>query len=85
MSCEGGPAAAPAGEPSGVPPELAKEAATRLREAAELGDVSGLAAIAEELTSRSPNFAPYRDRIAKLADDFDFDGILALVKELGMA
>ena len=80
---EGGSAAAPAGEPSRMPPELAKEAASRLREAAELGDVSGLAAIAEEMTSRWQGFAPNRDRITRLADDFDFDGILALANDLG--
>jgi PAS domain S-box-containing protein len=66
----------------GLPPELAREAAARLREAADLGDVSGLAALGEELASRSPAFEPYRRRVARLADDFDFDGALALAKEL---
>jgi PAS domain S-box-containing protein len=80
---EGVPVASPAGEPSGMPREVAGEAAARLREAAELGDVSGLAAIAEEMISRWKGFAPYRDRIVRLADDFDFDGVLALAGELG--
>jgi PAS domain S-box-containing protein len=73
------PSEVPAGE---VPPDLAGEAASRLREAAEMGDVSGLAAIAEEMTSRCEGFAPYRSRIAQLADDFDFEGILALADDL---
>jgi two-component system sensor histidine kinase/response regulator len=82
---EGVPDAAPVGEASRVPPELAREAATRLREAAELGDVSSLAAIAEEMASRWKGFAPYRGRIVRLADDFDFDGVLALADELETA
>jgi two-component system, sensor histidine kinase and response regulator len=70
-------------EPAGsVTPELAKEAALRLREAADLGDVTGLVAIAEELTSRSGAFSLYRSKIAVLADDFDFDGIVELVNDL---
>jgi hypothetical protein len=64
-----------------LPPELAKEAATRLREATELGDVSRLGAICSELTAKSEIFAPYAARVARLADDFDFDGILKLVDE----
>jgi two-component system, sensor histidine kinase and response regulator len=65
-----------------LPPALAKEAATRLREAAELGDVSGLAAVCSELSARSEAFGPYGTRVAQLADDFDFDGVLKLVEEL---
>jgi signal transduction histidine kinase/DNA-binding response OmpR family regulator/HPt (histidine-containing phosphotransfer) domain-containing protein len=72
--------AAPANATAGsIPPALEKEAATRLREAAELGDVSGLAAICSELTAKSEVFAPYAARVARLAADFDFDGILKLV------
>jgi PAS domain S-box-containing protein len=65
-----------------LPPELAAEAAQRLREAAEMGDVSGLGAIVEEMVTRSADFTPYRDKITQLADDFDFDGIVALAGEL---
>ena len=61
---------------------LAKEAATRLREAAELGDVSGLAAICSELSATSEAFGPYKERVTQLADDFDFDGVLKLPEEL---
>ena len=63
-------------------PDLAREAAIRLREAAEMGDVSALTAIAEEMAARSKDFAPYLGRIAQLADDFDFEGILGLADDL---
>jgi two-component system, sensor histidine kinase and response regulator len=77
------PGPAPLVEPTEeITPELAKEAALRLREAADLGDVTGLVAIAEELTSRSGAFSPYRAKLAQLADDFDFDGILELMNDL---
>ncbi|HBD07358.1 MAG TPA: hypothetical protein DCZ69_03775, partial [Syntrophobacteraceae bacterium] len=80
------PVSAPSAEPArGVPSDVAKEAAGRLREAAEMGDVSGLAAIAEEMISRCQDFAPYRNRIVQLADDFDFDGILTLANDLEKA
>jgi PAS domain S-box-containing protein len=83
---EGEPGSAPSAEPTqGVPPDLAREAADRLREAAEMGDVSGLTNIAGEMASRCEGFAPYQSKIAQLADDFDFDGILALTKELEKA
>ena len=74
--------AAPAETPASLSPALAKEAATRLREAAELGDVSGLAAICSELAARSEAFGPYKARVTQLADDFDFDGVLKLTEEL---
>ena len=75
--------AAPAETATGaLPPSVAKEAATRLREAAELGDVSGLAAICSELTVKSEAFSPYAARVARLADDFDFDGVLKLTEAL---
>jgi two-component system, sensor histidine kinase and response regulator len=79
---EGPSLASSAGAVASLPPELAKEAAGRLREAAEMGDVSGLMAIAEELSSRCDAFAPYKMKITQLADDFDFDGILGLADDL---
>jgi CheY-like chemotaxis protein len=74
--------AAPAEAPASLSAALAKEAATRLREAAELGDVSGLAAICSELAATSEAFGPYKDRVTQLADVFDFDGVLKLTEEL---
>jgi two-component system, sensor histidine kinase and response regulator len=78
------PSPSPTVESTGeLPPDLAIEAAGKLREAAEMGDVSGLTAIAAEMASRSSNFAPYQRRIAQMIDDFDFDGILGLANDLG--
>lgn len=78
------PEAAPSEElTQGIPAALAKEASTRLREAAELGDVSELASIAEEMASRCGAFVPYREKIIGMADDFEFEGILSLAKDLG--
>ncbi len=65
-----------------LPPSLAREAAARLREAAELGDMAGLAAVCSELSAQSEAFAPYAARVARLADDFDFEGVLKLTEEL---
>jgi len=65
-----------------LPPDLAKEAAVRLRESAEMGDISALTTIAEEMASRSKHFAPYLLKIAQLIDDFDFEGILGLANDL---
>jgi HPt (histidine-containing phosphotransfer) domain-containing protein len=63
-------------------PELPTEAARRIRTASEMGDVLEIKAAAAELKSRSDDFAPVCDKLIQLADDFDFDGILNVVKEL---
>jgi CheY-like chemotaxis protein len=80
------PAASPAASTEtavgSLSPALAKEAATRLREAAELGDMAGLAAICSELAAKSEAFAPYAAKVVRLADDFDFDAVLKLTEEL---
>jgi len=65
-----------------VPPDLIKEMADRLREAAEMGDVTQVGAILEEIKSRADALAPVCDRLSQLAADFDFDGMLKLVEEL---
>jgi CheY-like chemotaxis protein len=64
------------------PSDVAAEAAKRLREAAEMGDVSGLKEIGEYFCSLSIDFAPYRNRISRLADDFDFEEILHIADHL---
>ncbi|UCD77922.1 MAG: response regulator, partial [Desulfobacterales bacterium] len=66
-----------------VSPELVKEVAGRIREAAELGDITQLNLIAKEMKAKSDDLAPICDRFIYLAADFDFDGILKLVEELG--
>ncbi|MBW2707001.1 MAG: Hpt domain-containing protein, partial [Deltaproteobacteria bacterium] len=70
-------------DPSASPPvDLDKEAVRRLREAAEMGDVTEVVSIADEIGSQAAGFSIYRAKIAQLADDFDFDGILQLMDEL---
>ncbi|MGE5255102.1 MAG: response regulator [Hyphomicrobiales bacterium] len=81
------PAAAPNPNPAAstaerLPPDLAGEAALGLRKAAELGDISGLADLCNELAAKSKAFGPYRDRVIRMADDFDFEGVLKLAEEL---
>ena len=81
------PAAAPNPIPAAstaerLPPDLAGEAALGLRKAAELGDISGLADLCNELAAKSKAFGPYRDRVIRMADDFDFEGVLKLAEEL---
>jgi len=82
MPAAGVPPSAAEKAPGALPPGAAREAAQRLREAAEMGDVSGLTAACSELTAASDAFAAYTTRIIRLADDFDFDGILKLADEL---
>ena len=83
-----GPAPAPqAGLPSAdemtaIPPALAGEAADRIKAPAEMGDVTQIKTVAEELKSRSETFAPFSDKFMQLAEDFDFEGISKLVGEL---
>jgi two-component system sensor histidine kinase/response regulator len=81
--------ASPAGElgmveevATALPRKLAGEAAARLRAAAELGDLSAVGEIADDLAGRAPAFGPYRERVARLAADFDLDGVSALAEEL---
>ena len=65
-----------------VPNELAKEAAERIGEAAEMGDVMEIKAITEALMSKSDAFAPIGKKIIALADDFEFDKIQNVLGEL---
>ena len=67
---------------SGLAPEIVKAAAERLRNAAEMGDVASLQALAEELKAQSSALVPLCDNIVKLAEDFDFDGIVKLADDL---
>ena len=82
MPAAGTPPAVAEKAPGALPPDLARQAAHRLREAAEMGDVSELAAVCGELAAASEAFAAHTPRIMRLADDFDFDGILKLADEL---
>ena len=68
--------------PAVLPPELSKEAAIRIRDALELGDIMRLKSIAEELQSQSEALVPFSDSLIQLADNFDFDGIAKLAAKL---
>jgi two-component system, sensor histidine kinase and response regulator len=65
-----------------LPSDLAEEAAARLREAAEIGDLSAVKVIAEEMVSRSKDFVPYGNRIKKDLENLDFEDILEMSREL---
>jgi CheY-like chemotaxis protein len=65
-----------------IPTELSQDIAKRIRDAAEMGDVMTLTAIAEELRANSDTCEPLSKRIVQLAEDFEFDGILKLADEL---
>jgi len=65
-----------------VPPELVREAAARIKVAADMGDVMQVASIARELKSESDALAPFCDKIIQLSEDFDLDGIVKLANEL---
>jgi hypothetical protein len=65
-----------------IPAGLAKEAADRIRDAVEMGDVTRIKTVAEDFKSKSEAFAPIADRFIQMAEDFDFDGILKSADEL---
>jgi HPt (histidine-containing phosphotransfer) domain-containing protein len=58
-----------------LPPELARNAAKRIRDAADMGDVTQLKFVAEELTSQTQSFSPIGKKIIQFAEDFDFDAM----------
>jgi HPt (histidine-containing phosphotransfer) domain-containing protein len=66
-----------------IPPDLIKDMLDRIHDATEMGDISQVGSIAEEMKSRSNDLAPFCDRFIQLAEDFDFDGIAKLADELG--
>jgi hypothetical protein len=66
-----------------VPPELIKNAVDRIKAAAEMGDVTTLAAIAEEIKTHSDTCVPLSKQIIQMAEDFDLDGIQNLADALG--
>jgi len=65
-----------------LPPELARRMADRLHDAADLGDINELKSIARELKSESESYTVFSDKITRLAENFDFDGVIQLAKEL---
>ena len=72
----------PAEEIATIKAELTDDMVKRLRDAAEMGDVTTLNAIAEEIKNQSDSFVPLSKQIVQLAADFEFDGILKMVDKL---
>ncbi|MBW2706296.1 MAG: response regulator, partial [Deltaproteobacteria bacterium] len=69
-------------EISDIPAELAQDIAKRIRDAAEMGDVMTLNAIAEEIKTYSDSCIPLSKQIVQMAEDFDLDGIQKLADKL---
>jgi CheY-like chemotaxis protein/HPt (histidine-containing phosphotransfer) domain-containing protein len=69
-------------EISAIPAELARNMAKRLRDAADMGDVMTLNAIAEEIKTQSDTCVPLSKQIVQLAEDIDLDGIEKLADAL---
>ena len=67
---------------SDISAEVARDIAKRIRDAAEMGDVTALNAIAEEIRGRSDSCIPLSKQIIQMAEDFDLDGIQQLADEL---
>jgi HPt (histidine-containing phosphotransfer) domain-containing protein len=69
-------------EISDIPAELAQDIAKRIRDAAEMGDVMTLNAVAEEIKTHSDSCLPLSKQIVQMAEDFDLDGIQKLADDL---
>jgi HPt (histidine-containing phosphotransfer) domain-containing protein len=65
-----------------LPSDLARRTAERLHEAADLGDINDLKSVAEELKLKSESYTVFSDKITRLAENFDFDGIIKFADEL---
>ncbi|MBW2705974.1 MAG: response regulator [Deltaproteobacteria bacterium] len=65
-----------------LPSDLARKTAEQLQTAADMGDITNLKSIAEGLRSKSASYAVFSDKITRMAENFDFEGILKLVDEL---
>jgi chemotaxis protein histidine kinase CheA len=65
-----------------IPPALTQEVVDRIKAAAEMGDVMQIQAIVADLKSESEDAAHFWNKIVRLAEDFDFDGIITFVLDL---
>jgi two-component system, sensor histidine kinase and response regulator len=63
-------------------PEIAEDRLAALRAAAELGDVSELVALARDMSAGPGELSKTADRILRMAEDFDVEGILELIAKL---
>jgi CheY-like chemotaxis protein len=66
-----------------IPTELSQDIAKRIRGAAELGDITTLNTIAEEIQGQSVSCKRLSELIVQMAADFDLDGIQKLADDLG--
>jgi signal transduction histidine kinase/DNA-binding response OmpR family regulator/HPt (histidine-containing phosphotransfer) domain-containing protein len=69
-------------EITAIPAEFVQDIAKRIRDAAEMGDVMTLNAIAEEVKTHSDSCVPLSKQIVHMAEDFDLDGIQKLADAL---
>ena len=67
---------------SSIPVDLAQQTAQRLRQAADLGNITELKTIAAQLRTDTTAHNRFCDAIDRLAEDLDLDGILKLAGEL---
>ena len=67
-----------AGELADIPTELSQDIAKRIRNAAEMGDVMTLNAIAEEIKDQSDTCTLLSKQIVQMEEDFDLNGIQKL-------
>jgi PAS domain S-box-containing protein len=81
-AAEKAPAASGVGSLAAVPEDLIQDLVGRVKQAAEMGDVSEISTIAGELKSEAKALAPICDRLERLSDDFDLDGILEFINGL---
>jgi HPt (histidine-containing phosphotransfer) domain-containing protein len=65
-----------------IPAELSRDIARRIRDAADMGDVTTLNTVADEIKIQSDACTPISDRIVQMAENFEFDGILQLADDL---
>jgi len=67
-----------------IPAELSPDIAERIHEAAEMGDVTTLNAIAEEIKDQSDFCRQLGKQISRMAEDFDLEGIQNLAETLNV-
>jgi hypothetical protein len=65
-----------------LPSELAVQIVKRMRNAVDMGNITDLKSIAEDLKSQSNSYTDFSNRIFRFTEDFDFDAILRLADEL---
>jgi hypothetical protein len=77
-----GPENRPPSSRGAMPPELARNTATRLQAAAEIGDIGELHRIAQSLEAHAHDLAPIARQIDRMVDNFDMEGLSKLAGEL---